>query len=128
MRGLRPRAGRRLASFVRGRLHVTDQMSVVRISFRERAPDILRRASGPTGARVSREATVTFGPERLIVNSQLNARAFDTCPSCGKVFASDPFLLFGQFVRARLRSMGALYALVFALAAAVLLVALLRGS
>ena len=71
---------------------------------------------------------LTFGPERLIVNSQLNARAFDTCPSCGKVFASDPFLLFGQFVRARLRSMGALYALVFALAAAVLLVALLQGS
>jgi predicted RNA-binding Zn-ribbon protein involved in translation (DUF1610 family) len=71
---------------------------------------------------------LTFGPERLIVNSQVTARDLDTCPSCGKAFVSDPFLLFGQFVRARLHTMGAVYALVFALAVGVVLVALFRDS
>jgi uncharacterized C2H2 Zn-finger protein len=53
-----------------------------------------------------------FGPERLIVTAHLNAAALDTCPSCGHEFASREFSIFGEFVRARLRSMGALYAVV----------------
>jgi hypothetical protein len=53
-----------------------------------------------------------FGPERLIVNARLNAAALDTCPNCGHQFASPEFGIFGQFVRARLRSMGGLYAVI----------------
>ena len=53
-----------------------------------------------------------FGPERLVVKARLNAAALDTCPNCGHEFASREFSIFGQFVRARLRSMGGIYALV----------------
>jgi len=59
-----------------------------------------------------------YGPERLIVNARLDASGLDLCPSCGKRFVSDDFRFFGEFVRARLHSMGGVYAFVFALIAA----------
>ncbi len=66
-----------------------------------------------------------YGPERLIVNARLNAAALDHCPSCGREFASVPFRMFGEFVRARIRSMGAVYALVALAAIAAIAVVLL---
>lgn len=68
---------------------------------------------------------MVYGPERLVVNSKLDAAAFDTCPACGERFAAPQMRIFGEFVRARLRSMGMLYGAVIvviaALAASVLL-------
>jgi hypothetical protein len=66
---------------------------------------------------------LTYGPERLIVNAQLSARNFDTCPQCGQRIVSGPSRFFGQFVRARLRSMSVPYVLVLLVITAVLVVA-----
>jgi predicted RNA-binding Zn-ribbon protein involved in translation (DUF1610 family) len=73
-----------------------------------------RRAADPEGLR----GKLLYGPERLIVNARLDASGFDQCPSCGNRFVSEDFRFFGEFVRARLRSMGGVYALVFVLIAA----------
>jgi rRNA maturation protein Nop10 len=66
---------------------------------------------------------LTYGPERLIVNAQLGARNFDTCPQCGRRIVSAPSRFFAQFVRARLRSMSVPYFLVVLVIAAVLVAA-----
>jgi hypothetical protein len=60
---------------------------------------------------------LTYGPERLIVNAKLNSAAVDVCPSCGARFATDNFRFISEFVRAKLRSMGAIYGLVVVMTA-----------
>jgi hypothetical protein len=77
------------------------------------------RPAGLEGLR----GRLLYGPERLIVNAHLNAAALDSCPSCGRQFASAPFSMLGEFVRARIGLMGAVYALV-ALAAIAVVVAI----
>lgn len=72
------------------------------------------RAGGPEALR----GRLIYGPERLVVNAKLDAASFDVCPACGKHFVSDQFRFFSEFVRARLRSMGGIYALVVVLIAA----------
>ena len=67
-----------------------------------------------------------YGPERLIVNAKLDAAAFDRCPSCGREFVSAPFRVFGEFVRARIHSMGWMYALVLLVAIAVVVASSLK--
>jgi hypothetical protein len=70
-----------------------------------------------------------YGPERLIVNARLDAASFDKCPSCGREFVAPSFRIFGEFVRARIRSMGGLYVAVLLLAAiAVVFLASSRGN
>lgn len=61
---------------------------------------------------------MVYGPERLVVNSKLDATAFDTCPACGERFVAPELRIFGEFVRARLRSMGVLYGAVLLVVAA----------
>jgi hypothetical protein len=73
------------------------------------------RGAGPEALR----GRLVYGPERLVVNAKLDAAAFEVCPSCGKRFVSDQFRVFGEFVRARLHSMGGIYALVVVLIAAI---------
>jgi hypothetical protein len=73
-----------------------------------------RRDAGLEGLR----GKLLYGPERLIVNARLDAGGLDLCPSCGKRFVSNDFRFFGEFVRARLHSMGGVYALVLAVIAA----------
>lgn len=63
-----------------------------------------------------------YGPERLIGRAKLNKEAFDTCPKCKTRFESAEFKFFGEFARAKLRSMGGVYALV-----GLLLVAFVAG-
>jgi hypothetical protein len=53
-----------------------------------------------------------YGPERLIGRARLNAESFDTCPNCAARFESAEFKFFGEFARAKLHSMGGVYALV----------------
>ena len=70
-----------------------------------------RRAPDPEGLR----GKLLYGPERLIVSAKLDASGFDECPSCGNRFVSEDFRFFGEFVRARLHSMGGVYAFVAAI-------------
>jgi hypothetical protein len=67
-----------------------------------------RRDNSPEWLR----GRLTYGPERLIVNAKLNSAAMDVCPSCGSRFATDNFRFISEFVRMKLRSMGAIYGLV----------------
>jgi hypothetical protein len=53
-----------------------------------------------------------YGPERLIGKARLDGPAFDTCPNCGNKFPSAEFRFFGEFARAKIQSMGAIYAVV----------------
>jgi hypothetical protein len=77
------------------------------------------RAASAEGLR----GRLTYGPERLIVNAQLSARNFDTCPQCGRRVASGAARFFAQFVRARLRLMSVPYVLVLLVITAVLVAA-----
>ena len=89
----------------------------------------VRFENGKTFSYEDLRGRMLYGPERLIVNAKLGASAMDTCPSCGKEFVSAPFRIFGEFVRARIRSMGGVYALVFLVAVAVVVTAMLpQGS
>ena len=76
-----------------------------------------QRSTGPEVLR----GRLLYGPERLIAKARLDAAAFDTCSSCGNRFVSKEFRFFGDFARAKLRSMGAIYALVGILVMAILI-------
>jgi hypothetical protein len=53
-----------------------------------------------------------YGPERLIGKARLDGPAFDTCPNCGNKFPSEEFRFFGEFARAKIQTMGGIYAVV----------------
>lgn len=82
-----------------------------------------QRGTGPEVLR----GRLLYGPERLIAKARLDAAAFDTCASCGKEFASKEFRFFGEFARARIRSMGGIYAMVGILAIAMVAAIWLAG-
>ena|SRR6185437_14177400 len=81
------------------------------------------RNAGPEQLR----GRMLYGPERLIAKAKLDGAALDTCPSCGNRFPSREFRFFGEFARAKLRSMAGIYALVGILAGA-LAVSIWLGS
>lgn len=53
-----------------------------------------------------------YGPERLIAKARLDESALDSCPNCGNRFPSQEFRFFGEFARARIQTMGGVYAAV----------------
>ena len=69
-----------------------------------------------------------FGPERLVANPKMDAAATDTCPKCGSSFPSSEFQVFGDFSRAKLRSMAGVYATVGVVVVALALSVWLSGK
>ena len=65
-----------------------------------------QRSAGPERLR----GRLLYGPERLIAKAKLDGASFDICPNCGNRFPSQEFVFFGEFARAKLRSMGSIYA------------------
>jgi len=63
----------------------------------------------PAGAEELR-GRMLYGPERLITKARVDPGAFDTCPNCGNRFVAPEVEIIGTFARAKLRSMGAIYA------------------
>jgi rubredoxin len=64
------------------------------------------------GGTRSLRGRLLFGPERLIATAKRKASDMDLCPNCGTRFVSEEFAIFGKFARARLQSVGAVYAVV----------------